>query len=103
MQNSTGQRRRVSLAGMRLDRASSVPLPQQIAARLREDILRGTFPAGTQFLGSREVARELGCSRMVVLVAWDILYAEGYLESMPRGGVSVAAVSRNTAVPVVTD
>lgn len=66
---------------------------------MRDGILRGTLPAGTQFLGSREIARELGCSRMVVLSAWDILYAEGYLESMPRGGVSVAAVHRNTDVP----
>jgi GntR family transcriptional regulator/MocR family aminotransferase len=99
MQNSTGQRRRVSLAGIRLDRASSVALPQQIAAQMRDGILHGTLPAGTQFLGSREIARELGCSRMVVLSAWDILYAEGYLESMPRGGVSVAAVSRNAASP----
>ncbi|SNT52315.1 GntR family transcriptional regulator / MocR family aminotransferase [Tardiphaga sp. OK246] len=89
----------MSLAGIRLDRASSVALPQQIAAQMRDGILHGTLPAGTQFLGSREIARELGCSRMVVLSAWDILYAEGYLESMPRGGVSVAAVSRNAASP----
>ncbi len=88
----------MSLAGIHLDRTSSVALPQQIAAQMRDGILRGTLPAGTRFLGSREVARELGCSRMVVLSAWDILYAEGYLESTPRGGVSVAAVSR-TAVP----
>jgi len=102
MKNSTDQRRRVSLAGMRVERTSSVPLPQQIAAQLREGILRGTFPAGTQFLGSREVARELGCSRTVVLIAWDILYAEGYLKSTPRGGVSVATVNPGaTTIPTV--
>lgn len=87
----------MSLAGIRLDRASSVALPQQIAAQMRDGILRGTLPAGTQFLGSREIARELGCSRMVVLSAWDILYAEGYLESTPRGGVSVASVNHTHA------
>ena len=37
-----------------------------------EGILRGIFPAGTQFLGSREIARELGCSRTVVLTAWAL-------------------------------
>ncbi|WP_398464900.1 PLP-dependent aminotransferase family protein [Tardiphaga sp.] len=99
MRNSIHQRKRVSLIGMHLDRASPVALPQQIAAQMRDGILRGTLPAGTQFLGSREIARELGCSRMVVLSAWEILYAEGYLESMPRGGVSVATVHRNAAVP----
>jgi GntR family transcriptional regulator/MocR family aminotransferase len=88
------QKKRVSLAGMHLERASSVALHQQIAAHMRGGILSGLFPAGTQFLGSREVARELGCSRTVVLSAWDILYAEGYLESTPRGGVSVASVNQ---------
>jgi GntR family transcriptional regulator/MocR family aminotransferase len=98
MRNSINPRRRISLIGIRLDRASPVALPQQIAAQMRDGILRGTLPAGTQFLGSREIARELGCSRMVVLSAWDILYAEGYLVSMPRGGVSVAAVQRHADV-----
>jgi GntR family transcriptional regulator/MocR family aminotransferase len=85
--------KRVSIAGMRIDRASAVPLHLQIAAHLRERILRGAFPAGTRFLGSREIARELGCSRTAVLTAWELLYAEGYLESTPRGGVTVASLT----------
>src|SRR5258707_15820127 len=91
--------KRVSLAGMHIDRTSAVPLHLQIAAHIRSSILHGTFPAGTQFLGSREVARELGCSRTVVLTAWDLLYAEGYLESTPRGGVTVASVKQAQASP----
>jgi GntR family transcriptional regulator/MocR family aminotransferase len=89
------QRTRISIAGMHLDRTSAIALHQQIAAHMRNGILRGVYPAGAQFLGSREVARELGCSRMVVLTAWDLLYAEGYLESTPRGGVTVASVSQS--------
>jgi GntR family transcriptional regulator / MocR family aminotransferase len=85
--------KRVSIAGMRIDRASAVPLHLQIAAHLRDGILRGAFPAGTRFLGSREIARELGCSRTAVLTAWELLYAEGYLESTPRGGVTVASLT----------
>ncbi|MET0876070.1 MAG: winged helix-turn-helix domain-containing protein, partial [Tardiphaga sp.] len=90
-------RQRVSLAGMHLERTSAVALHQQIATHLRSGILRGIFPAGTQFLGSRETARELGCSRTVILTAWELLYAEGYLESTPRGGVSVASVNQTQA------
>lgn len=93
MDSSRHPTKRVSLAGMHIDRTSSVPLHLQIAAHIRDGILRGIFPAGTQFLGSREIARELGCSRTVVLTAWDLLYAEGYLESTPRGSVMVAAVT----------
>jgi GntR family transcriptional regulator/MocR family aminotransferase len=50
--------KRVSIAGMRIDRASAVPLHLQIAAHLRDGILGEAFPAGTRFLGSREAARE---------------------------------------------
>src|SRR5438445_3562271 len=94
MDKSRQPHQRVSLAGMHIDRTSAVPLHLQIAAHIRGRILRGAFPAGTQFLGSREIARELGCSRTVVLTAWDLLYAEGYLESTPRGGVTVASVKQ---------
>jgi GntR family transcriptional regulator/MocR family aminotransferase len=99
MDNSRHPSKRVSLAGMHIDRNSAVPLHLQIAAHIRDGILRGVFPAGTQFLGSREIARELGCSRTVVLTAWDLLYAEGYLESMPRGSVMVASVATPHAEP----
>jgi GntR family transcriptional regulator/MocR family aminotransferase len=99
MEKSRRQKKRVSIAGIYIDRASAVPLPLQVAAHLRNAILQGELPAGTQFLGSREIARELGCSRMVILTAWDLLYAEGYLESMPRGGVTVASVKQAQAHP----
>jgi DNA-binding transcriptional regulator YhcF (GntR family) len=94
MEKSRSQKKRVSIAGMHIDRASAVPIYLQIAAHLRNAILQGSLPAGTQFLGPREIARELGCSRTVILTAWDLLYAEGYLESTPRGGVTVASVKQ---------
>src|SRR5258708_9008355 len=99
MEKPRRQKERVSIAGMHIDRASAVPIHLQIAAHMRNGILQGLLPAGTRFLGSREIARELGCSRTVVLTAWDLLYAEGYLESMPRGGVTVASVKQAHAHP----
>jgi DNA-binding FadR family transcriptional regulator len=84
---------------MRIDRASAVPLHLQIAAHLRDGILRGVYPSGTRFLGTREIARELGCSRTAVLTAWELLYAEGHLESMPRGGVTVVSATSAQACP----
>jgi GntR family transcriptional regulator/MocR family aminotransferase len=99
METSHSTKKRVSIAGMHIDRSSAVPLHLQIAAHLRDGILRGAFPAGARFLGSREIARELGCSRAAVLTAWELLYAEGYLVSTPRGGVTVASVP---AVPAAS-
>ncbi|WFT98454.1 hypothetical protein QA633_16245 [Bradyrhizobium barranii] len=55
MDNSRHPSKRVSLAGMHIDRNSAVPLHLQIAAHIRDGILRGVFPAGTQFLGSRRI------------------------------------------------
>src|SRR5216683_3748251 len=99
MEKSRPQKKRVSVAGMYIDRASAIPIHLQIAAHMRKAILQGLLPAGTQFLGSREIARELGCSRTVVLTAWDLLYAEGYLGSTPRGSVMVASVATPHAQP----
>ncbi|MBR0679894.1 PLP-dependent aminotransferase family protein [Roseomonas eburnea] len=82
---------------MHLDRAADMPLYQQVAAHLRDRILDGGLPAGSRLIGSREIARELGCSRVIVLAALELLYAEGYLLSVPRGGVRVAALGRKVA------
>lgn len=84
---------RMSMAGVGLDRGSDLPLYQQVAAHLRNEILDGRLSAGTRLLGSRKLAAELGCSRAIVLTAFDVLYSEGYLLSVPRGGVEVAAVA----------
>lgn len=91
---------RVSVAGVGLDRGSDLPLYQQVAAHLRNQILDGRLSAGTRLLGSRRLAAELGCSRAIVLTAFDLLYSEGYLRSVPRGGVEVAAVARASAPAV---
>src|SRR4029450_10313210 len=99
MEKSRSQKQRVSIAGMHIDRASAVPIYVPVAAHLRNGTLQGSLPAGTQFLGSRKIARELGCSRTVILAAWDLLYAEGYLESTPRGGVTVASVKQAQVNP----
>lgn len=82
------------MAGMHLDRSADMPLYQQVAAHLRLRIVDGSLPAGTRLLGSREIAAELGCARAIVLAACDLLYAEGYLVSVPRGGVRVADIVR---------
>lgn len=94
--------RRISMAGLGLDRGSDLPLYQQVAAHLRNQILDGRLQAGTRLAGSRTLAEELGCSRAIVLTAFDLLYSEGYLHSVPRGGVEVAAVAKSSgaALPV---
>ncbi|MGO4832835.1 PLP-dependent aminotransferase family protein, partial [Rhizobiaceae sp. 2RAB30] len=61
-----------------------------VAAHLRQLILRGDILPGAVLAGSRKIAEELGCSRTVILEAFELLYAEGYLKAASRGSVRVA-------------
>ena len=73
-----------------LDESSKMPLYRQIYETLRRSILSGEFHAGRQLPASRDLAKQLGISRMTVLNAYDQLTAEGYLESKVGAGTFVA-------------
>jgi DNA-binding GntR family transcriptional regulator len=59
-----------------------------VADRLREAIMRGTFPPGTQ-LGEVEIATRLGVSRGPLREAMQWLVAEGLLRSVRNRGLFV--------------
>lgn len=71
-----------------------MPLYRQVYARLRQAILGGQRVPGERLPASRELARTLGVSRNVVLLAYDQLRAEGYVEGRVGAGTFVA-----TALP----
>jgi GntR family transcriptional regulator/MocR family aminotransferase len=77
-----------------LDRASELPLHEQLERSLRENIRRGRLPAGARLLSTRALASELGVSRGVVTEAYGQLAAEGYLESRQGAAVRVARAVR---------
>jgi len=60
------------------------PLFRQVYAGLRQAILSRSFPAGDRLPSTRDLAEQLGISRTVVLLAYDQLLAEGFVEG--RGG-----------------
>ncbi|UPG85970.1 PLP-dependent aminotransferase family protein [Luteibacter aegosomatis] len=61
----------------------------QIAGSIRKDIDSGRFQNGARLPGSRSMAVALGVSRTVVLMAYDQLKSEGYLESRSGSGAYV--------------
>jgi GntR family transcriptional regulator/MocR family aminotransferase len=72
------------------DKKSSLPLHCQIYEALRKAILKGDFRARAKLPSTRALASQLGVSRMTVVVAYDQLYAEGYLEGKSGAGTFVA-------------
>ena len=88
------QRRRrlvMSFEMVRLDRASSEPLYQQLYRQIREELETGSFDSSASRVpSSRVLATTLGVSRLTVNQAFSKLLAEGYLQARERSGIFVA-------------
>ena len=74
-----------------IDRKSAVPMIRQLYSRVREQILSGRLHPGARLPSSRDLARSLKISRNVVLEAYDLLYAEGFLAPRQGAGTYVAS------------
>ena len=72
-------------------RQNDEPMYIQFAESIRRDIDSGRFQVGARLPGSRSMAVALGVSRTVVLMAFDQLESEGYLESRSGSGTYVCA------------
>lgn len=72
-----------------LDAASSVPLYEQLYESLADEMRSGALAAGTRMPGKRRLAAELSVSVNTVDAAYQMLTAEGYLESRERSGFYV--------------
>lgn len=70
-------------------------LPEQIARRLRRDILRGTLPPGAA-IKERDSAAEMGVSRTPTREAIRILAKEGLVELRPARSPIVARLDVKT-------
>jgi GntR family transcriptional regulator/MocR family aminotransferase len=68
------------------------PIFRQIYLGLRQAILSGTFRSGDRLPATRDLADQLDVSRTVILLAYDQLLAEGFVEGRPGSGTYVSAV-----------
>ncbi|WP_162138085.1 PLP-dependent aminotransferase family protein [Pararhodospirillum photometricum] len=74
-----------------LERTSSAPtLQEQIYRFIRDRVMAGHLPAGARLPSTRELAQSLGVSRNTVVLAFDWLAAEGYIERHAGSGTFVA-------------
>lgn len=74
-----------------IDRRSAKPLFEQICTNLRNKVMAGELAAGVKLPPTRAFATELGVSRSTVVMAYEQLVAEGYLQSRRGSGYRVCA------------
>jgi GntR family transcriptional regulator/MocR family aminotransferase len=77
--------------GDRIDSSRDVPIYMQIIQVLIRDIERGRLTSGTYLPSSRELSRILGVNRKTVVLAYEDLIAQGWLDSEGTRGTRVAA------------
>src|SRR5207253_2239009 len=81
----------MSFEMVRLDRASSEPLYQQLYRQIRQELESGSFASSASRVpSSRVLAATLRISRPTVNQAFSKLLAEGYLQTRERSGIFVA-------------
>ena len=69
-----------------LDRGSPTPLYLQLDGQIRAAVLSGALAKGDRLPATRQLARDLGVSRLTVQNTYDQLVAEGVLDGYRRCG-----------------
>src|SRR5258708_21735659 len=86
------------LAHLPLDRDARTPLHQQIYDGVRRAILGGSLRSGQRVPSTRTLAVELRVSRLPVLMAYEQLLHEGYLDGRVGSGTFVSATLPDDAL-----
>jgi GntR family transcriptional regulator/MocR family aminotransferase len=74
-----------------ISRRSDTPLSRQIYNHMREGIQSGKLPSGSRLASTRSLAASLNVSRSTVCEAYDMLAAEGFIDSRPGAPTKVRA------------
>lgn len=74
-----------------LDRGNVLPLQDQLFEHLRELIVTGKLKPNSRVIATRFLAEQTGVSRTTVLLAYEKLISEGYLETRPAIGTFVSS------------
>jgi GntR family transcriptional regulator len=83
---------------MRIDRADSTLMFEQVAAEIRRAILDGEAKPGERLPPAKDLAAELGVNTNTVLRSLRVLREEGLLEFRRGRGATVAGTPERTAV-----
>jgi GntR family transcriptional regulator / MocR family aminotransferase len=78
------------LLDWRLSEQSTVPIYQQVAHFVRDNITSGLIPPGSRLPSSRHLAGQLKVSRNTIITAYSQLLADGYIVGQIGSGTFVA-------------
>ena len=90
------------LRGIYIDRQSAVPIYRQLDAALRRLILDGTLRSSQKLPSTRELASDLGVSRITVKSVYEQLLAEGYVQAKTGSGTYVTEALKLEKTPKLT-
>lgn len=74
---------------------SELPIYAQIREQLKEQILNGKIPVGSQLPSIRQLAKEVGVSVITTTRAYSELEAEGFIATMQGKGSVVLSTDNN--------
>ncbi len=77
-----------------IDSNSKIPVYEQIYIYIKKEIINGHLVTGEALPSSRALAESLQVSRSTVLMAYDQLLAEGYIETRPQKGCYVMEIEK---------
>jgi GntR family transcriptional regulator/MocR family aminotransferase len=89
------------LSTLKIDRNSRMPLYRQLEDAIRQFILSGDISTGQRLPASRQLARDLGISRLTVKNVYEQLVTEQYLVSRPGAGTYVAEIASSELLPTI--
>ncbi|MBC7787699.1 MAG: GntR family transcriptional regulator [Methylophilaceae bacterium] len=69
---------------------ADLPTHRRVFELIRSAILNHQLKGGSRLPSSRNLALEIGCSRNIVIAAYEQLLAEGYVEARIGSGSAVA-------------
>lgn len=84
-----------------IDTESAVPMYEQIYSYIKNEIKDDRLYKGSKLPSARSLAAHLSISRNTVDMAYSQLVSEGYIESIPKSGFYVAAVSALASIPTM--
>jgi GntR family transcriptional regulator / MocR family aminotransferase len=82
-----------------IDRNSRMSFQSQLRTKIVEAIINGQLTNGTKLPSTRKLAKNLGLSRVTVVIVYEKLAEDGYINAAERSGYRVADIGPRATKP----